>query len=191
MTKIVRKNQKIFGSTAGFQQIAKFGSLAAAAPSFTTDPEVIQSLSNYLQGWFAAIIGGNSPATEDMNAILYLYAYQLAYLMQEGVAEWNTDTTYYIGSVVNDGAGVLYVSLTDNNTGNLLSDATKWGYFGGTTTNINAQNITVVSGKTYFYPTYIIPVGTTWTVNTDGYLTSTGPTIVNGTLITNGTSRTI
>lgn len=191
MAKIARKTQKIFGSTAGFQQIAQFGSLAASAPVFTTDPDVIQALSNYLQGWYAAVIGANSPAIEDMNAVLFLYAYQLAYMMQEGVAEWDAGTTYYTGSLVNDGSGVLYISLTNNNTGNLLTDFANWGYYGGLTTNINPQNITVVSGKTYFYPTYIIPVGVTWTVNTGGYLTSTGPTIINGTLIVNGTSRTL
>lgn len=191
MSKVLRKTQKIFGSTAGFQQIAQFGSLAAAAPVYTTDPDVIQALSNYLQGWFAAAIGANSPAIEDMNAVLYLYAYQLAYLMQEGIAEYDTATTYYTGSLINDGAGNIYISLIDNNVGNALTDFTKWGFYGGTSTNINPQNITVTSGKTYFYPTYTIPTGTTWTVNSGGFLTSTGPNIVNGTLIVNGTARTI
>lgn len=127
MAKITRKNQLIFGSTAGVNQIAEIGSLAAGTPVFSTDPDTIQSLSNYLNGWFDIVIGENSPAIEDMNALCYLYAYQLAYLFQAGVAEWNTSTVYYIGSLVNV-AGVLYSSLTDANTGNNpASDTTNWG----------------------------------------------------------------
>lgn len=126
MAKITRKNQKIFGSTAGVNQIAEFGSLAAAAPAFTTDPETIQSLSNYLEGWYAAVIGGNSPAIEDMNALCYLYAYQLTYLFQAGVPEWNTSAIYYIGSFASDGTGDIFVSIANDNTGNALTDTTKW-----------------------------------------------------------------
>lgn len=101
MSKIVRKNQKIFGINAGFDQIAQFGSLAASAPTFTTDPETIQALSNYLVGWFNGVEATNSPAIEDMNALCYLYAYQLAYLMQQGIPEYNSATTYYMGSLIN------------------------------------------------------------------------------------------
>jgi hypothetical protein len=130
MAKITRKHQKLFASTAGGSEIAQFGSLAAAAPAFTTDPDTIQALSQYLGGWFDAVLAGNSPAIEDMNALFYLYAYQLAYIMQAGVPEWNTSTVYYIGSLASDGAGNVYVSLTDNNSGNALSVAANWRKFG-------------------------------------------------------------
>lgn len=126
MAKITRKIAKIFGSSAGVNQIGTFGSLAAGSPAYTTDPTVIQSLANYLTGWFGAVVGGNSPAIEDMNALCYLFAYQIAYVMQEGVPEWDATTTYYIGSLVNNGSGVIYVSLTDTNLNNALTDATKW-----------------------------------------------------------------
>lgn len=126
MSKILRKVQKIFGSSAAPNQIARFGSLAAGSPTFTTDPAVIQSLGNYLSGWFGAVIGANSPAIEDMNALCYLFAYQLSYVMQTGVPEWDATTIYFKGSLVNDGNGVLYVSLTDNNTGNALSSLANW-----------------------------------------------------------------
>lgn len=130
MAKIARKNMKIFGSTAGFEQIAEFGSLAASSPVFSTDPETIQSLPQYLEGWFAAVLAGNSPAIEDMNALCFLYAYQLTYLMQEGIPEWNTNAIYFIGSLASDGAGLVYQSLTDDNTGNALSSATNWAPWG-------------------------------------------------------------
>lgn len=126
MSKILRKPQKIFGSGAGLNQISKFGSLYAGTPEFTTDPELVQSYSNYLTGWFGAAIGGNSPAIEDMNALFFLYAYQLAYTMQTGVPEWDSQTTYYIGSVANDGSGNLFVSITNNNLNNLLTDDANW-----------------------------------------------------------------
>lgn len=127
MAKIARAVQKIFGSSAGVNQIAKFGSLAASAPVFTTDPTLIQSLGNYLTGWFGAVIGANSPAIEDMNAICYLYAYQLAYLMQAGIAEWDATTTYYTGSLVTQvGTGLVYRSLTDTNLNHAVTDTTNW-----------------------------------------------------------------
>lgn len=125
MAKITRKNAKIFGSSAGPNQIGKFGSLAAGSVAYTTDPEVIQELSNYLTGWFGAVVGANSPAIEDMNALCYLFAYQIAYLMQTGVPEWNDETTYYIGSMVTD-SSQIYVSLTDDNLNNPVSDTVNW-----------------------------------------------------------------
>lgn len=142
MAKIARKTALIFGSTAGVNQIAEFGSLAASVPAFTTDPAVIQSLSNYLGGWFQAVIGANSPAIEDMNALCFLYAYQIAYIMQAGVAEYDAGTTYYTGSIVNSG-GTLFVSQADNNTGNALTDSTKWLPFINRTTIFTQNGIWV------------------------------------------------
>ncbi len=126
MTKIARKTQLIFGASSGLHQIAQFGSLAASAPVYTTDPDTIQALSNYLEGWFSGVIGENSPAIEDMNALCYLYAYQLAYLMQAGVPEWNATTTYYIGSFASNGLGNIYASITDTNLNHALTDTANW-----------------------------------------------------------------
>lgn len=101
MSKLSRVTQKVFGSTAGFQQIAQFGSLQAGTPTFTTNIATIQALSNYLVGWFNAVIGQNSPAIEDMNALFYLITTQMAYEFQQGIPEWDSGTTYYAGSLVN------------------------------------------------------------------------------------------
>lgn len=149
MPKILRKNQKVFASTAGGTQVSKFGSLAAGAPAFTSDPDLIQSLSNYLSGWFGAVVGSNSPAIEDMNAICYLFAYQLAYGFQAGVAEWNSLTTYYIGSFASDGLGNLYYSTTDNNLNNVLTSTANWRLFGNSgavVTNAGAYQILAGDG---------------------------------------------
>lgn len=131
MSKLTRVVGKVFGSGAGVDQISVFGSLFAGSSAFTTDPATAQSLSNFLTGWNAAAIGGNAPAIEDMNSVLFVLAYQIAYLLQAGVAEWNTATPYYIGSLVNDGFGLTYKSLTDNNQGNALTDSTNWVKFSG------------------------------------------------------------
>lgn len=132
MAKITRKVAKIFGSSAGANQIAKFGSLAAGSPATysgaTADPATIQSLGNWLSGWFAGVEGANSPAIEDLNAFCYTMAYQIAYQMQEGIPEWDSSTTYYTGSIVQDGSANIYYSLVDNNLNNLVSDTSKWGY---------------------------------------------------------------
>lgn len=125
MARLTRKIMKIFGSTAGANQIAQFGSLANSTPNFTTDPAVVQGLTQWLQGWFSAAVGSNSPAIEDMNAPLFVMAYQLAYLFENGVPAWEVGTTYYLGSIVQDGTGVQYFSTLDNNTGNALS-GTSW-----------------------------------------------------------------
>lgn len=126
MAKIARKFMKIFGSNAGAQERGVFGSLAAGLPAYTTDPETIQSLSNYEDGWYGAVLGNNSPAIQDMNALQFLFAYQLTYGFQAGVAEWDDATIYYIGSLAQDGSGNLYKSIADNNTNNALSDESKW-----------------------------------------------------------------
>lgn len=130
MARLSRYTQLLFASLAGTNQIAEFGSLFAGSPQrydgSTVTPALVQAISNYLDGWESAAIGGNAPAIEDMNAICYLFSYQLAYLMQTGIAEWDSATTYYIGDVAQDGAGNFYVSVTDSNLNNALSSTTNW-----------------------------------------------------------------
>lgn len=138
MARLSRIKQKIFGSAAGFNQIGTFGSLAAGSPAYTTDPSTIQSLSNYLSGWYAAVVGNNSPVIQDMNAIHFLYARQLAYLMESGVPEWESATTYYVGNIVNV-SGFLYVSLTDNNLNHAVTDGANWRILGGGFRTVSAS----------------------------------------------------
>lgn len=143
MAKITRVFQKIFGSTALAGELMKFGSTAAGAKVYTADPAAIQSLANFQAGWFAAVVDDDCPVIEDMNALFFLTFYQLAYLLQQGVPEWNTDTTYFNGSLVQDGLGTLYRSLTDTNQGNALTDTTKWMTPGGNIRTV-AANTTIL-----------------------------------------------
>jgi len=185
MAKTVRKTAKIFGSTPGANQIAQFGSLAFGTPAYSVDPAVIQSLSQWLTGWFSAVIGANSPAIEDMNAFCYVMAYQIYYILQTGVGEWDSGTTYYIGSVVQDNTGILYTSLTNTNLNNALTDGTNWRAIQGYTQNTSPLvNVTIPSGYTQVWPNLTIPASVTWTVN--GTLMCPGGLTVSGTLVNNG-----
>ncbi len=131
MAKITVKAQKIFAADAGPTEIGVIGSLAAGTPTYdaTKDPDLLQALSNYLDGLYSTVVGSNSPAMQDINALYYLITRQLAYLYQTGIPEWNATTTYYIGSVVNNGTGVLFYSLVDDNLNQALTDTTKWRSF--------------------------------------------------------------
>ena len=57
MPKLQRKSAKLFAknATAAAGGIAQFGSLAAGAPVYSTDPDTIQALSQYDDGWSAAV----------------------------------------------------------------------------------------------------------------------------------------
>lgn len=124
--RLTRYYQKIFGSTGGPLEFGKFGSLAGGTPEYGTTPAEMQSLANFDGGWFAAILGNNKPAIEDMNALFYIVFYQIAYLMQNGIPEWDAETEYSIGQMVQDATGYHYFSLANTNVGNALTDATKW-----------------------------------------------------------------
>lgn len=126
MAKLTRVLQKVFARTSSAGEIGKFGSLAAGNPETTTDPLLVQSLGNWDAGWFSAILGNNSPAIQDMNGLFYVAFRQLAYLFQQGVAEYDATTEYHIGSAVKDANGVTYQSLVNDNIGEDLTDGTKW-----------------------------------------------------------------
>jgi len=127
MAKLTREMQKIFcGDVPPNNVVAVFGSLKNGTPTFTDDVTAIQALPAYGAGWAGATVLNQAPALQDMNALQYLFSRQLAYLFQAGIPEWNSETTYYVGSWATDSAGVPYVSLGNNNLNNALTDATKW-----------------------------------------------------------------
>lgn len=130
MSKIPRVTLRQFGSSPSAFQVEQFGSLAAGSPNYTTNITTLQSLSAWIEGWFGAVVGSNAPAIQDMNAVLIVFGYMLSYVLQEGVAEYDSGTTYFIGSMVQDSTNLIYVSLTDSNTGNALSDTTNWQVYG-------------------------------------------------------------
>jgi hypothetical protein len=192
MSKLTRKTQLLFGSRAGSSQIGQFGSFAAGSPSYTKDPSTIQALSNYLEGWFGAILGNNSPCIEDMNALCYLFAYQLSYLFQEGIPEWDSGTTYYQYSVIQSG-GVFYMSTADNNLNNAVSTS-YWGAMtvpGIQTLNAVQSNQSVRANSTMFWPNLIIGTGITFSVPSMASLLSANNITISGSgaLVVLGSAR--
>lgn len=127
MPAIPRKHQKLFGSSlVPTGNVAVFGSLQAGAPAFSNDLTAIQSLAAWLSGFNGAVVGNRSPAIEDLNALCLLIVQQIAYCLQSGIPEWDASTTYFAGNFVRVG-GVIYTSLTDDNTGNdPTSDTNNW-----------------------------------------------------------------
>lgn len=138
MANLPRKLQQIFGGNlSATGNIAKFGSLAAAAPAYSLDPDEIQTTA-WLNAWAAALInapgGLASPALQDMNAAIFVITRQLAYLFQKGMPDWITTETYYTNDFVKV-AGVVFISKTDNNSGNNpLTDTNNWKTLASTLT---------------------------------------------------------
>jgi hypothetical protein len=128
---IPRTTQKIFGnSLATTNNVAVWGSLAAGSPAYTGSLATIQSLSQFEQGLNGAVVGNRSPAIQDLNGLFYLLTGQIAYLLQNGIAEWDSGTTYYQTQICRIGT-VLYTSLTNANVGNNpATDTNNWSpYF--------------------------------------------------------------
>lgn len=132
MAKIGRVKQEIFAQQAGSRQITAFGTAKTETPEYTTDLAQIQN-TNFLQGWFSAVLPDKAPYEEDTNALFYAITKQLAYIFQEGFPEYDADTQYNIGSLVknvdNQGNITIYKSIVDNNTGNALNDDNYWTVF--------------------------------------------------------------
>ena len=128
MPRLARKNIKVFAGSATNNGV--FGSLQANNPTITSDVEQIQSLTAWGEGWNAATETSEElPPLEEIQGVEYVTTYQQAYIMQEGVPEWAATVTYYKGSLTKEVTSTgfrIYNSLTDNNTGNLLSDTSNW-----------------------------------------------------------------
>jgi hypothetical protein len=142
MARLARVTQPIFAGSASNNGV--FGSAQAnAGPG--TDSNVlatIMGLAAWSAGWLSAVIGGSKfPPLEEFQAIDYVITSQLAYLFQQGIAEYDTGTTYYTNSiVVNGGTYDVYGSNTNGNIGNALSNATYWTKFGNLSSLGNAPN---------------------------------------------------
>ena len=122
MPKIPRKTAFIFAENAVSTDIEQFGSMSVSGtPNHTTDPDVIQALAAWGEGWTSALVGpNNTEFKQDRNAVDYVASYQLAYILQQGVAEWDSGTTYYAGSIVQY-SGNIYQSIVDTNLNNTPS----------------------------------------------------------------------
>lgn len=130
MSKLERKNHKVFGINATETKVGQFGSANATTKITTKDIEKIQALDAWEQGWEAGAVGNNRyPTQQERTGVDYEHSYQIGYMLQEGIPEWNKDTTYNKGSIiklVSDTKIVLYNSLQDNNKNNALTNTDYW-----------------------------------------------------------------
>lgn len=131
MAKITRVTAKIFGETADATladpEIGQFGSAKAGTYNGTADVATIQGLAAWSNGWVAAVTPTQQfPPLPEMTGVHKVLSYQNAYLLQQGIPEWDSATTYYTNGFCAKG-GKLYVSLTDNNLNNdPASDTVNW-----------------------------------------------------------------
>ena len=147
MAKLTRKTQKLFAKNV---DKGVFGSFKDGTPTTTTDLDLIQS-SDYLNGWIEGYKDNNGDkqaAIEEQNALKYVNDYQNAYLLQEGIAEYDAGTEYHIDSMVKEnGTGLIYKSLINTNIGQALSNASKWRKLG----NLDqANNVVIVKQESDF-----------------------------------------
>lgn len=131
MAKLDRKTQKLFAENSPNDQVTTFGSPTLDNPVFSKDPAQIQT-AEYSNGFFPTILDGAiRPYAEDMNGLFYLISYQLKYIFEQGLSEYDANTTYYINSLVKQGTEI-YLSIADNNKGNNPSSSVGyWIWFAG------------------------------------------------------------
>ena len=127
---LLRKLKKIFAKDSA--SIGVFGSAAALDPQTTTDPETLESLSTFLNGWGSATQSGNRlPTIEDLNALKYDTDYHLAYIYQDGMQVYNDKTEYFENNLVRkENTGEIWKSLIDDNIGNDLVEGANWTLLG-------------------------------------------------------------
>lgn len=167
MAKLTRKTQKIFAKDGS---IGRFGSAATGTPVVSTagDLSDMQSLAAYTNGWADAVLNGKKrPPLEEFNTLNYINNYQLSYLFQEGIAEYDAGTNYFIDSLVKS-SGLVYKSLVDDNLGASLSNTANWQVMGDLKTSVNivfvdrkgdlpaaVANVITLEAKTYIITTEV------------------------------------
>ena len=138
MAKLTRKTAKVFGATASTSgtnpDIGQFGSAKAGTYVGTGDIDSIQALTAWSNGWIDAVTPTQQfPTLPEMTGVHKVLSYQEAYLLQEGVPEYDASTTYYVDSLCKGKNAsnelVLFRSKTDDNIGNALTNTTHWEEF--------------------------------------------------------------
>lgn len=135
MTKYSRITGKVFGATADATladpEIGQFGSALAGEYTGKADVATIQSKS----AWDKGFIGCVTPTTQfpplpEMTGFGKVLSHQICYLLQQGIAEWDSGTTYYIGNWVSYNSSI-YVAKSDGFSNQLPTNTTYWNKFTG------------------------------------------------------------
>lgn len=143
--KIPRVTSKIFASNAAEGDIGQFGSALTGTKVNTDDISVIQGLPAYEEGWRGAVVSNrNYPTLQEMNGLQKTFSQQIAYILQNGMPEWDAGTTYFTNQFCRVGSK-FYVSLQDNNLGNNPTTTTGfwqvWNPAEGTYANTDLSNL--------------------------------------------------
>lgn len=77
------------------------------------------------EGWADVTNPTLWPKLRDFNSTMFTATQLIAYMIQRGIPEYHPQQEYFEGSMCSSG-GKIYVSLTDNNTGELLTDPLFW-----------------------------------------------------------------
>ena len=161
MARLKRITNKIFGNTASTTgssdtgaEIGQFGSAKAGTYNATADVETIQALPAYEQGWIGAVIPDQQyPTLPEMTGVNKVLSYQTGYLMQEGIPEWDSGTTYYKNSIVK------YVKVTTTQTTTASIGASTGITSASVNKNTFVSQISVDGNYTFTYN------GTSWLYN--------------------------
>lgn len=80
----------------------------------------------FKRGW-GVVDATKRPSLQDFNALGYTLSYLLAYVYQQGIAEWSKDANYYVGNLTCEN-GIIYRSTAVDNKDNRpsTSDSSKW-----------------------------------------------------------------
>ena len=146
MLKLTRKTGKLFGENANPSselaqgpEIGQFGSALAATYIGTADIDTIQALPAWGQGFIGAVTPTNQyPPLPEMTGFGKVLSYQTNYILQQGLAEWDSGTTYYANSFCQLD-GIVYISNTNQNlNNNPVNDRINWRIFenGGRSHNL-------------------------------------------------------
>lgn len=122
MSKLNRLTGKVFGATASSSgdnpAIGQFGSAKAGTYNGTGDVAEIQSLPAWDNGWIDAVTPTQQfPTLPEMTGVHKVLSYQSAYLLKEGMPEYDPDTIYDEGGMCKIGK-IIYYCTSDNNTNN-------------------------------------------------------------------------
>ena len=149
MAKIIRNNQKVFGNNAAVNNFFQFGNSSVT----TKDVGAMQD-GNWENGWSSGGVNINgviTPQFQEFNTLSYVATSQIAYLQQEGIAEYHEETEYHQNSIVKEsGTSNLYVSLVNNNTGNVINsggDNAFWRFAGNITDIVAGSKLPNPNGQ--------------------------------------------
>ena len=125
---VPRKTAHIFAKNAANNDVTVFGSTLAQNTQYTQDIADIQN-NAFEIGWRNAVISNkNYPLLADMNGVQKTFSQQIAYILQHGLAQWDSATAYYTYDIVNVN-GILYICTIDNNVNSNPTTLSGWAVY--------------------------------------------------------------